>query len=244
MLPHILGCYQSVKRQKMGKSGTGRDFTQTIEWLVLRLPPDGILLFPLGQDRLPLPMQKSTSSDNFLAHFLPEPLLYEEYLAPAARVLSKLLAEAKDTPLDQGNLSEAERALYTVILSALDSTGHADPASAVRTVLETSVGMQAADNVQKANINAFGIHLRKRKNFDSAIQFYRKALELDPADTRLLFNLARAYFEKGDNAACRSVLEQAISLSPKFTEAQKFLNYLDRQETESPQEDSLPDITV
>jgi len=244
MLPHILGCYQSKKREKMGKSGTGRAFTQSIEWLVLRLPPDRILLFPLGQNRLPMPMQKETSADNFLTHFLPEPLVYEEYLAPSARVLARLLRDTKDAPLDQGALSDAERALYTVVLAALGSAGHADPPAAARAVLESAIPTQAEDDVQKASINAFGIHLRKQKNFDAAIQFYRKALELDPNDVRLLFNLARALYEKGDMAECRSALEQALELTPTFVEAQKFLKHLERQGIQTPQEDALPDITL
>ena len=54
MLPQILGCYQSRKREKMGKSGTGRDFTQRIEWLVLRLDTARFLIFPLDDARLPM----------------------------------------------------------------------------------------------------------------------------------------------------------------------------------------------
>lgn len=244
MLPQILGCYQSTKREKMGKSGTGREFTQSIEWLVLRLPPDGILVFPLGQDRLPMPLQKTISADNFLTHFLPEPRVYEEHLAPAARVLARLLRDTDDAPLDQSTLSGAERALYAVVLAALGTAGHANPPSAVRSVLEAALSVRTDDDVQKASINAFGIHLRKRKDFDTAVMFYRKALELDPDDIRLLFNLARALYEKGDVTGCRSTLEQALDHAPGFTEAQKFLRYLDRQDAESSQDEPLPDITL
>jgi len=245
MLPEILGCYQSTKREKMGRAGTSRDFTQSIEWLAMRLPPESILIFPLGKDRLPLPLQKTISAEEFLNHFLPEPLLYREQLAPAAQVLAELLRKTDPETLDQTALSGAERALYTVILSALGSAGHTDPPSAVGTVLQAAVVLpDAADDVQKASINAFGIHLRKRRDFETAILFYRKALEMAPTDTRLLFNLARALFEKGDAAACRASLEQALALAPDFVEAQKFLRYLDRQPPEPSEDDVFPDITV
>ena len=179
MLPEILGCYQSTKREKMGRAGTSRDFTQSIEWLAMRLPPESILIFPLGKDRLPLPLQKTISAEEFLNHFLPEPLLYREQLAPAAQVLAELLRKTDPETLDQTALSGAERALYTVILSALGSAGHTDPPSAVGTVLQAAVVLpDAADDVQKASINAFGIHLRKRRDFETAILFYRKALEM------------------------------------------------------------------
>jgi len=245
MLPEILGCYQSSKREKMGRAGTGRDFTQSIAWLALRLPPESILIFPLGRDKLPLPLQKSISAEEFLAHFLPEPLLYQEQLAPAAQVLAQLLRNTGDTPIDQTVLSGAERALYTVLLAALGSTGHQDPPAAVLPVLEAAVASRAAvDDVQKASINAFGIHLRKRRDFDTAIIFYRKALEMAPDDIRLLFNLARALYEKGAISECRAALEQALARSPDFMEARKFLHYLDRQAAEPSQDDVFPDITL
>jgi len=245
MLPEILGCYQSSKREKMGRAGTGRNFTQSIAWLALRLPPESILIFPLGRDKLPLPLQKSISAEEFLAHFLPEPLLYQEQLAPAAQVLAQLLRNTGDTPIDQTVLSGAERALYTVLLAALGSTGHQDPPAAVLPVLEAAVASRAAvDDVQKASINAFGIHLRKRRDFDTAIIFYRKALEMAPDDIRLLFNLARALYEKGAVSECRAALEQALARSPDFMEARKFLHYLDRQAAEPSQDDVFPDITL
>lgn len=245
MLPEILGCYQSNKQEKMGRAGTSRDFTQSIEWLAMRLPPESILIFPLGKDRLPLPLQKTISAEEFLAHFLPEPLLYREQLAPAAQVLAEVLRQSETAPLDQATLSGAERALYTVILSALGSAGHENPPAAVGGVLEAAVAVtSAADDIQKASINAFGIHLRKRRDFETAILFYRKALEMAPTDTRLLFNLARALFEKGDMDACQATLRQALALDPNFVEAQKFLRYLERQANEPSTEDVFPDISV
>jgi tetratricopeptide (TPR) repeat protein len=242
MLPEILGCYQSHKQQRMGGGGgTGRDFTQRIEWLALGLGDARILLFPLADNKLPLPLSKSVSHEDFLKHFLPEPLVYNDRLAPAALVLSRLLGDVGDR-LDQGALPEAERALYAVVLAALGASKHKDPPSAARAVLEAANAAQAGGDVQKQTINAFGIRLRKRKDFDTAIAYYRKALELAPGDERLLFNLARALFEKGDLQGCQSSLEEALAKSPDFAEARKFLRYLTRRMQALPDED-FPDIS-
>lgn len=234
MLPKMLGCYQSQQQKRMGGGGTGRDFTQRIEWLAMSLDGGRLLLFPLGDNKLPLPMPKSVPREQFLAHFLPAPLLFQEQLAPAALVLSRLLADVGDR-LDQASLPEAERALYVVVLAALGAAGHKNPSlAAARSVLEGSSGPgRAGSDVQKRTINAFGIDLRKRKEFDTAIAYYGKALELSPGDERVLFNLARALFEKGDLAGCRTRLEEALGRNPDFVEAQKFLRYLQRRDASS-----------
>ena len=101
-----------------GAGSTGRGFTQRIEWLVLRQGEDHFMVFPLAENKLPMPLPKTVSSKEFLDHFLPEPLLFNERLAPAAQVLSHLLKDEGDR-LDQAALPETERALYTVILAAL-----------------------------------------------------------------------------------------------------------------------------
>ena len=242
MLPEILGCYQSSKQERMGGGGgTGRGFTQRIDWLALGLGDARILLFPLGDNRLPLPLSKSVSHEDFLKHFLPEPKLYSERLAPAALVLTRLLGDVGDR-LDQTSLPEAERALYAVILAALGASGHKHPPSAARDVLEAASAAEASGDVQKQTINAFGIRLRKSKDFDTAAAYYRKALELAPGDERLLFNLARALFEKGDLDGCQASLEEALARAPDFPEARKFLRYLERRRQALPDED-FPDIT-
>jgi tetratricopeptide (TPR) repeat protein len=241
MLPEILGCYQSRKQEKMGGGGTGRGFVQRIEWLALRQDEATILLFPLSDNQLPLPLPKSVSHEDFLEHFLPEPLLFNQRLAPAALVLSRLLADVGER-LDQSALPEAERALHTVVLAALTAAGHKNPPAAVRAVIEAANVTPTGGDVQKQAINAFGIHLRKRKDFDTAIAYYRKALELAPGDERLLFNLARALFEKGDDRGCQAVLEEALARDPEFTEARKFLRFLERRRKAGRQED-FPDIT-
>jgi len=242
MLPEILGCYQSQKREKMGKGGSGRDFTQRIDWLALRLDAARILIFPLGENHLPLPLQKSVTPEEFLLHFLPAPLVFNERLGPAALVLSRLLRDV-GANLDQAALPEAERALYAVLLTALAVGGEKDPAARALAVL-FSMGPDATGiDAQKLAINAFGIHLRKQKDFDTAAAYYRQALELAPGDERLLFNLARVLFEKGDTDTCRDLLKQALATAPDFAEARKFLRYLKRQ-ADAGDDEAFPGITI
>lgn len=241
-LPEILGCYQSQKREKMGgKGGSGRDFTQRIDWLALRLDSARILIFPLDEKHLPLPLQKIVTPEEFLLHFLPAPLLFTERLGPAAVVLARLLRDV-GPGLDHKSLPDAERALFVVVLAALAAAGLPDSGEAALKVL-TAAGAGLSADAQKLTINAFGISLRKRGDFDTAAAFYRKALELSPGDERLMFNLARVLYEKGDAPGCCQLLEEALAADPEFTEARSFLRYLKRR-APAPSDDEFPDITV
>ena len=224
-----------------GKGSKGREFTQRIDWLALRLDLDRILTFPLDEGHLPLPLQKIVAADEFLLHYLPAPLLFTERLAPAAVVLVRLLRDV-GPGLDHKTLPEAEQALFVVVLTALAVAGLPDTGNEALKVLTTAGGGMAAQ-AQAISINAFGISLRKRGDFDAAAAFYRKALELAPTDERLMFNLARALFEKGDAPACSQLLEQALAAAPEFAEAKAFLRWLKRR-TPVPGDDDFPDITI
>ncbi len=242
MLPELLGCYQSQKLEKMGKgAASGRDFTQRINWLVIRLDTGRILVFPLDDKQLPMPLQKTVTPDEFLGHFLPAPLVFNERLAPAALVLARLLRD-EGAAVDPNALPEAERALFTVILVALAAAGQADDDAAVLAMLE-NCGATTGGQAQKVAINAFGIHLRKQKDFDTAAAYYRKALELAPDDERLLFNLARVLYEQGELPGCRGLLEKALAAEPGFVEAQKFLRHVLRREGR-PETTDFPDLSA
>lgn len=52
----------------------------------------------------------------------------------------------------------------------------------------------------------------KKKDFDTAIGFYNKAIELDPAEISFLTNLAAVYFEQKKYAECVSTCEKAVDV--------------------------------
>ena len=241
ILPEILGCYQSEKREKMGgKGGSGREFVQRIDWLAMKLGPARIVIFPLDEKHLPMPLQKIVTPEEFLRHFVPAPLLYSERIAPAALVLGRLLRDV-GPGLDHKTLPPPEQALFLVILAALAAAGRPDTGEDALAVLQS--GGAATAEGQKLAINAFGISLRKSGDFDGAANYYRKALELSPNDERLMFNLARTLYEKGDPAGCRALLERAVAADPDFAEARAFLRYLARRAKAADAED-FPDITI
>ncbi len=68
--------------------------------------------------------------------------------------------------------------------------------------------------------NRMGIALRKQKKFDAAITNFAKALKINPKDPNLSYNLAKAYFIKGDELLAIEKLNKALELNPELK--QKF----------------------
>ena len=85
------------------------------------------------------------------------------------------------------------------------------------------------DPANKHIFNECAIDLRKQKMYDDAIRNYNKALEIDPNDEVLYYNLARAYFEKGEADNAIKSLEKAIKVNPDFAEAKKALEFIKKK---------------
>ncbi|MBU1230283.1 MAG: tetratricopeptide repeat protein [Proteobacteria bacterium] len=77
--------------------------------------------------------------------------------------------------------------------------------------------------------NRIGIVLRKMQDFQSAENYYNKALELTQADEYLFFNLGRLYFDwqRWDKTA--EAAQRALGLNPDFQEARKLLAYAQKK---------------
>lgn len=72
----------------------------------------------------------------------------------------------------------------------------------------------------------FGLDLRREKAYSLALICHEKALEHNPEDERILFNIARTEYELGNvDQACK-YLEKSLSIDPDFSVAENFLNFL------------------
>lgn len=81
----------------------------------------------------------------------------------------------------------------------------------------------------KHMFNDFGMGLRKSNLPEEALAQYFKALELSPEDENLFCNIARAYFEQGQEGRATEYLEKALNLKPDFPVAKLFLQYLSKR---------------
>ena len=86
-----------------------------------------------------------------------------------------------------------------------------------------------------------GIALLNQGKFDEAIAAFQKALETDPADATIHFNLGVAFERKNQMADARQHFEEAIKINPSFGEAHLALGngYLREQNFDA----AIPSLT-
>ncbi len=71
--------------------------------------------------------------------------------------------------------------------------------------------------------NRLGIIFRKNAEYGNAIKCYLKAIEIDPSDEVLRFNIAKAYFSAGDKAMAMEELRASLQIKPDFKESDDLL---------------------
>ncbi|MBT8763605.1 tetratricopeptide repeat protein [Desulfohalobiaceae bacterium Ax17] len=77
--------------------------------------------------------------------------------------------------------------------------------------------------------NNLGINLRKKGQYNLAIDAYRKALALDPKDENIYFNMAKAYFFMKQYADAKKFTLKALNLNPNFAVAETLLKNLNKK---------------
>jgi len=233
----VLGIYSLVKSTEVGVGGTAKGYQQKTYWFVRRLSDDTYEVQPLNANHLPSGIKRNISKKEFMAGYAPEPGYYEKKTLPHVQSLKKKL-ECGEEALRDGNLGEAEKSFCKALLldeenkTATIGLGevycrtqeHKKLGEVLRRILNMD---EFFKEEQRHAFNNFGISLRKEKYFSEAVRYYRRAIEFNPADENLHFNVARAYFEAGELTACLEHLHEALRLRPDFSEAAEFLQYLD-----------------
>ncbi len=82
--------------------------------------------------------------------------------------------------------------------------------------------------------NRRGIALRKQGKFEEAVLNYLEALQIEPRNPGLHFNLGTAYFKTEKNKQAAESYRAALSLDPDFKEAANALRYLEKHFRETP----------
>lgn len=77
--------------------------------------------------------------------------------------------------------------------------------------------------------NRIGIVLRKMKDFKTAEQYYRKALESCHHDEFLFFNIGRLYHDWQKWRPMAEMAKRALKINPAFEQAQKMLQFAQKK---------------
>ncbi|XP_053150851.1 small glutamine-rich tetratricopeptide repeat-containing protein alpha isoform X2 [Hemicordylus capensis] len=75
------------------------------------------------------------------------------------------------------------------------------------------------DSAEAERLKAEGNEQMKAENFESAVSYYGKAIELNPANAVYYCNRAAAYSKLGNYAGAVRDCERAISIDPKYSKA-------------------------
>ncbi len=225
------GVYSETKVQKIGTMSTSR--TQTIvDYYKCKPLDDGtvsVQILDMYGD--PMPLVEKIKADEFLKRFAFEPEKFKTRVTPKELATEKAIATAehhvarkeynsaefeynKALKLDEENV-RANFGLGKLYVE----TGELQKASKVFGNLAKQDNVLAPEN--KHFFNELGIELRGLELYDQAVDFYRKAFDLAPDDEHLIFNIARAHYEKGDMAKALELLDDALRLNPGMEAAKK-----------------------
>lgn len=230
MVPTVIGVYRSRTEEKVGTGTTSKTQENVIHWLVARTPGGDVLTQPLNSQYLPSGFVQNVPEELFLSVYELEIALYDEHLRSIVISLrDKLNGKASLSEMDAFSPQEEQMlyALLAFIRGRSVKTVEDSDLLPLRTMLE---GMRLSRDLifeyQKALTGA-AINLRKLRQFDKAVTYYTRALQVEGQNDHVLFNLARVYFEMGRNDDARLTLRKALDINPHMEMAQRFLRYLD-----------------
>ena len=232
----IKGIFSTQAIQKVGTGTTTRRTIQKMYWFVEEDDKHVLEIQPLNKNYVPSGPKRNISLDELLEKFSPEPEFYVSTVYPRLRELNMVIQKG-ERHREKGETFSAElefgqalavdedniRANFGLGLTYLDR-GEANKAD---DIFQRLVRLDAAfEKSHKHLFNEFGINLRKNKMTDQALEYYRRAEELSIRDDNLMFNIARAFFDKKQYAQTMEYLQKALELNPDQAEARKFAEFL------------------
>ncbi len=236
--PHtgLVGAFSTQSVEKVGTGTTQRKVVQKTYWYAKELEGGSVEVQPLNGKYVPAGIKEHMDKDAFLQRFSPEPEFYQKTVFPKMKELNTTVMRAEELRA-KGAMYSAEfeyqnalavdaenvKANFGLGLTYL-ARGESNKAN---DLFERLVHLDAAfEEEHKHLFNEFGISLRKSGMLDQAVVYYGRALEMTTEDENLYYNMARAYFEKGDIGGCVENLKSALRINPSHPQVVEFLAYL------------------
>lgn len=227
------GVYSETKVQKIGTMSTSRTQTIVDYYKCTQIDETTMSVQILDMYGDPMPLVEKIKIEDFLKRFDFEPEKFKTRATPKDLATEKAIATAehhmarkeynsaefeygKALKLDEENV-RANFGLGKLYVE----TGQIQKAAEVFGNLAKQDNVLAPEN--KHFFNELGIELRGLELYDQAIDFYQKAFDLAKDDENLIFNIARAHYEKGDMSKTRELLKNALALNPGMEAAKKLL---------------------
>jgi len=234
------GVYVEVTTATIGTGSTAKKQDLQNYYLAKPLEENLIQVQLLDIDYNPLPIFEKVGLDDFKRRFKFLPDFSKDLRSPQEKQIDKAIAQAeahyrrkeyysaefeynKALKLDEDNV-RANFGVGEVYLAQGDKEKALE-------VFEKLASVEAVFEEKNKHIfNELGIELRRQGLYDQAIAYYTKALSFTQNDENLLFNLARAHYDKGDRTAARKILHRALSLNPDLEEAKQLSQVILKEE--------------
>ena len=232
----LVGAFSTQSVEKVGTGTTQRKVVQKTYWFARELDDGSMEVQPLNSQFVPSGVKDQLDKEAFLSRYAPEPEFYQKVVFPKIKELNQTVGRAEELRA-KGAMYSAEfeyqnalavdeenvRANFGLGLTYL-ARGESNKAN---DLFERLVHLDAAfEEEHKHLFNEFGISLRKSGMLEQAVTYYTRALEMTDEDENLYYNMARAFFEKGDIGGCVENLKQALRINPSHPQVVEFLAYL------------------
>ncbi len=230
-----MGVFSTNKPVVIGYGTTTRRI-RVKEYLYVVRNGDNFLAQGINSVHVPSGEKFSISKNDLLSNYDPEMDYMYKKMLPALRNLENTLAKgdrhrsrmehfSAEMEYNEALQIDAEnvRATFGLGLTYLEL----QDSKKADAVFKSLIHLDAAfDEEHKHLFNEFGIQLRKNKMFDHAVQYYDRARELSKEDENIFFNLARAWYEKGDWSNCLRNLIICLTMNKQLEEAQRFCRHI------------------
>lgn len=235
----IKGIFSTQAIQKVGTGTTTRRTIQKMYWFVEEDASGLLEIQPLNKNYVPSGPKRRIALEDLLEKFSPEPEFYVTTVYPRLCELNMVIQKG-ERHREKGEVFSAEmefgqalavdeeniRANFGLGLTYLDR-GEANKAD---DIFQRLVRLDAAfEKEHKHLFNEFGMNLRKNKMLDQALDYYQRAENLAIRDDNLMFNIARAFFDKKDYKMAMEYLQKALLLNPEHTESRRFAAFLEEK---------------
>ncbi|MGE4290935.1 MAG: hypothetical protein AB7E32_01880 [Desulfovibrio sp.] len=232
----IRGLFSTQTVENVGTGTTQRRAISKTYWFAQENDAGLILVQPINSAFVPSGPTVEVQRELFLRDYSPEPEYYQQKVYPKLRELEQTISRAeKAREMGQAYSAEFEygKALAIDIDNVRANFGlgltYLDRGDTVRAddIFQRLVHLEAAFNEEHKHLfNDFGINLRKCGLIDQAVEYYSRALNMAPGDENLHYNIARAFFEKGDAARCMEHLATCLGMNASHVEAREFSEYV------------------
>ncbi|XPV76236.1 MAG: tetratricopeptide repeat protein [Desulfovibrio sp.] len=239
----ISGLFSTEKSERIGTGTTQRKKVFKTYWYVTENDAGELKGQPLNENQVPAGPKTDIDREEFMANYTPEMEHYMKVVFPALQEVNNTVERA-EAQRQKGALYSAEfeyenvlaideenvRANFGLGLTYMER-GDTDKA---KDVLKRIVGLDAPFQEEHKHLfNDFGINLRKNNLNDEALAYYERAVSIGSNDENIHYNIARVYYQKGENQQAAENLQAALKINPDHDEAQQFLNAVKKKIAES-----------